>query len=75
MSDLGTKLAPALNALDATLDDVSTRAQQNFIGCLLTAVVAHLPAIILDFMACMRGAPPTPPPAGYQPGDRDRCKT
>lgn len=42
----------------------------DFIGCLLTGVMAALPAFLEAFMKCLAGGEGT---TGYKPGDRDRC--
>ena len=46
-------------------------AQADFVGCLLTGVLAALPCFLEEFMKCLALGPG--PGTGFKPGDRDRC--
>jgi len=48
--------------------DMKPRA--DFIGCLLTGVMAALPAFLEAFMKCLGGGGPS---GDYNPGNRQRC--
>jgi len=50
---------------------VDVDAQADFIGCLLTAVIAALPCFLESFMKCLAGG--NGPSTGFKPGDRTRC--
>lgn len=52
--------------------DVNFEAQQDFVGCLLTGVLAALPCFLEAFMKCLAGE--NGPTTGFKPGDRDRCE-
>lgn len=73
MTDLTKRLEPHFEALEKVLEGLATPEQQSFISCLLTAVVAHLPSIVMAFLDCMRTPTPPSDPAGYLPGTRTRC--
>lgn len=49
-----------------------TRAQGDFVSCLLTAVLAAAPTFLGAFMDCL-GSGSAPGPDGYTPGERNRC--
>lgn len=49
-----------------------TKAQGDFVGCLLTGVLAAMPTFLAAFMDCLAGGI-TPGPGLYKPGGRDRC--
>lgn len=50
---------------------VEVDAQQDFISCLMTAVIAALPCFLESFMKCLSGA--NGPSTGHNPGNRARC--
>lgn len=42
--------------------------QQNFVQCILPALMAALPVFLQNFMECITGGT-----SGHQPGNRQRC--
>lgn len=55
--------------VDVNLD---VNPSADFIGCLLTGVMAALPAFLEAFMRCLGGGTGS---GDYNPGTRDRCGT
>lgn len=51
--------------------EITLEAQQDFVGCLLTGVLAALPAFLEAFMNCLAGGGNGG--SGFRPGDRTRC--
>jgi len=50
---------------------VELDAEQDFLSCLMTAVIAALPCFLESFMKCLAGG--NGPSTGFKPGDRTRC--
>jgi len=50
-----------------------TRAQADFVGCLMTAVLEALPVFLASLMGCLSSAPTPGEDDAYKPGDRTRC--
>lgn len=50
---------------------VELDAQQDFLSCMMTAVIAALPCFLEAFMKCLAGG--NGPSTGFTPGDRGRC--
>ena len=50
-----------------------TRAQADFIGCLMTALISALPCFIEGVLACLAGGGPSTDDDDYDPGNRTRC--
>jgi len=59
--------------IDVTPGPGITRAQADFVGCLMTALLAALPSFLENLMTCLRGNTPPAPGDAYKPGDRPRC--
>lgn len=47
-----------------------TWTQQDFVGCLLTGLLAAMPYFLEAFLTCLGGGGAT---GDYRPGDRTRC--
>jgi len=50
-----------------------TRAQADFIGCLMTAAITAMPVFLQALMSCLSGGGGGSKDDKYQPGDRPRC--
>lgn len=51
-----------------------TQPQADFIGCLMTGVLAAMPYFLEAFLKCLSGANGTGSDDQYAPGQRDRCQ-
>lgn len=63
---LATTVVYQLNMLGTT---PLNKAQVDFLGCLISAIMEAVPCFLTSFMACLAGGGA----AGYTPGDRPRC--
>jgi hypothetical protein len=62
-------LAASISAsLQSNTGEPLTAAQMDFLGCLIPALVAAVPAFLESFMRCLGGGS-----AGYNPSDEKRC--
>jgi len=52
-----------------------TRAQADFIGCLMTAAITAMPVFLQALMGCLSATPPPGDDDAYTAGDRTRCVT
>lgn len=50
-----------------------TKAQADFIGCLMTAIFTAAPTFLSAFMNCMAGGNGNGESGKYNPGTRERC--
>ena len=50
---------------------VDFEAQQDFLSCMMTGVIAALPCFLEAFMKCLTGT--NGPSTGHNPGNRARC--
>lgn len=50
-----------------------TKAQADFVSCLITGVVTAMPYFLDSFLQCLAGNGSSGGDDVYQPGDRTRC--
>lgn len=55
-------------SVEASQGEPLTAEQMDFIGCLIPALIAAIPAFLDSFMGCLAGTP-----GGYSPSDAKRC--
>lgn len=63
-------LTAALALSLSTRGDVPlNKAQVDFLGCMISAIMEAVPCFLTSFMGCLAGGDTT----GYEPGARIRC--